>query len=160
MTSGDSSRPFSATLTRNGPTSSSGTARPIASPCSSSTRARPRRHASEPREQEVTKPRKAIAGGARRHRCCDANGFGDRRRYLATQSDRTGGARQLHPWFLSAAPALVHERVPGGDSRGLQYLQVGESLGASEKCGTKVNGQRGSAVGNYRTARGSKRLGD
>jgi hypothetical protein len=44
------------------------------------------------------------------------------------QGDRSGGAGQLHARHFGAAAALVHERLPGRHSGGMQYIEDGESI--------------------------------
>src|SRR5262249_28388282 len=60
-----------------------------------------------------------------RHRRRTDDGGRDRRRYAAASGDGTRGSRLLHPRLGRAAQAVVHEGLPAGNHRGLQYLRAG-----------------------------------
>ncbi len=67
--------------------------------------------------QQLSKGGQAALYRARRRRGGDADGLRDRRRHLAAPGDRPGDAGLLHPRLFSTAPALVHDRLEGGQHR-------------------------------------------
>ena len=66
---------------------------------------------------------------AGRRRSSLADGGGDRRRPLAAAVARLRRAGRLHPRFVGAAAALVHDRPERGQGVGLQYVRRGFNLG-------------------------------
>ena len=77
----------------------------------------------------LTGARQTVLHRSRRRRGRVAHGVRDRRRYVAATGAGPGGARQLYPRHVRAAPALVQQRLQVGRGRKLQYLRLDAALG-------------------------------